>query len=184
MAAASIRPSESIPTFLLPAFQSPAASRTFATTSPCLSKIGSAPLSVPPEVTFKIMPASGRAGRTRVQAMSTVHIKGPLGELSMEVPAYVNINQDPSLPGPTLTVENSRDAKQRAMWGTNYLICIYRAITKTNQALPAHTSKTTFSASARAIPLSCVSMVSGTEPQSKTRPRPCNQNTQARNSLI
>jgi large subunit ribosomal protein L6 len=49
--------------------------------------------------------------------MSTVHVKGPLGELSMEVPSYVNINQDPSLSGPTLTVEDSKDAKQRAMWG-------------------------------------------------------------------
>jgi large subunit ribosomal protein L6 len=50
--------------------------------------------------------------------MPTVHVKGPLGELSMEIPPYVNIDQDPSLPGPTLTVQDSRDAKQRAMWGT------------------------------------------------------------------
>jgi large subunit ribosomal protein L6 len=49
--------------------------------------------------------------------MPTVHVKGPLGELSMEIPPYVNIDQDPSLPGPTLTVQDSRDAKQRAMWG-------------------------------------------------------------------
>jgi len=49
--------------------------------------------------------------------MSTVQITGPLGELSMALPAYVNINEDPALPGPTLTVQDSRDAKQRAMWG-------------------------------------------------------------------
>jgi large subunit ribosomal protein L6 len=49
--------------------------------------------------------------------MSTVQIKGPLGELSMQIPAYVNIDEDPALPGPTLTVQDSRDAKQRAMWG-------------------------------------------------------------------
>ncbi|KAF2262685.1 mitochondrial 54S ribosomal protein YmL16 [Lojkania enalia] len=36
----------------------------------------------------------------------------------MEIPPYVNINQSPDLPGPTLTVEDVTDAKQRAMWGT------------------------------------------------------------------
>ena len=51
--------------------------------------------------------------------MPTVQIKGPLGELSMQIPPYVNINQDASLPGPVLTVQDSRDAKQRAMWGTS-----------------------------------------------------------------
>jgi large subunit ribosomal protein L6 len=51
--------------------------------------------------------------------MSTVHIKGPLGELSMEIPPYVNINQDPALAGPTLTIDDAKDAKQKAMWGTS-----------------------------------------------------------------
>ena len=109
--------SDSIPTFLLPAFQTRAACRGFAKTSPCQSKIGSAPLSIPPGVTFKITAPSARARASRVQAMSTVQITGPLGELSMALPAYVNINEDPALPGPTLTVQDSRDAKQRAMWG-------------------------------------------------------------------
>jgi large subunit ribosomal protein L6 len=51
--------------------------------------------------------------------MSTVQIKGPLGELSMEIPTYVNIDQDPKLSGPTLTIQDSTDAKQKAMWGTS-----------------------------------------------------------------
>lgn len=50
--------------------------------------------------------------------MSTVRIKGPLGELSMDVPHYVNINTDSGQSGPTLTIQDSTDAKQRAMWGT------------------------------------------------------------------
>lgn len=49
--------------------------------------------------------------------MSTVHIKGPLGELSMDVPPYINIDQDPKLTGPTLSIQDSTDAKQKAMWG-------------------------------------------------------------------
>ncbi|KAF2116144.1 60S ribosomal protein-like protein L6 [Lophiotrema nucula] len=110
--------SVSIPAFLVPAFQPPIAARAFTTSSPCLSKIGSAPLSIPPEVTFKIIAPPARAAGRRVQQMSTVQIKGPLGELSMEIPPYVNIDQDAALPGPTLTVQDSRDAKQRAMWGT------------------------------------------------------------------
>lgn len=111
--------SSTIPAFLLPAFQPPtAAARTFATTSPCQSKIGSAPLSIPPEVSFKVLPPSARAARgSRAQATKTVKIKGPLGELEMLIPAYVNIDQNPDLPGPVLSVEDSRDAKQRAMWG-------------------------------------------------------------------
>jgi len=58
---------------------------------------------------------------SRVQSMSTVQIKGPLGELSMDVPHYVNIDQDPALSGPTLTVQDSTDAKQKAMWGMKIL---------------------------------------------------------------
>lgn len=50
--------------------------------------------------------------------MSTVQIKGPLGELSMNIPPYFKINQDPNLSGPTLTIEDSNNAKQKAMWGT------------------------------------------------------------------
>ncbi|KAF2739718.1 mitochondrial 54S ribosomal protein YmL16 [Polyplosphaeria fusca] len=115
--AASIPASASIPTFLLPAFHIPTSSRSFSSSSPCQSKIGSAPLSVPPEVSFKIVAPSARARTHRVQPMSTAHIKGPLGELSMEIPAYVNIDLE-SLGGPTVTVQDSTDAKQRAMWGT------------------------------------------------------------------
>lgn len=50
--------------------------------------------------------------------MSTVHIKGPLGELSMNIPPYISINQEANPNHPTLTIENKKDAKQRAMWGT------------------------------------------------------------------
>lgn len=109
--------SDSIPTFLLPVFARPSASRTYTTTSPCQSKIGSLPLSVPQGVTFDIIAPTGKGKGTRMQAMSTVQIKGPLGELSMQIPNYVNINRDPKLSGPTLEIEDATDAKQKAMWG-------------------------------------------------------------------
>ncbi|CBY00497.1 hypothetical protein IAQ61_011421, partial [Plenodomus lingam] len=114
----SLQSTESIPTFLLPALTRPVASRTFTTTSPCKSKIGSQPLSIPSGVTFQVIAPSSKNMGSRVQAMSTVRIKGPLGELSMDVPHYVNINTDSGQSGPTLTIQDSTDAKQRAMWGT------------------------------------------------------------------
>jgi large subunit ribosomal protein L6 len=114
----SIQPyPDSVPTFLLPVFARPPVSRNFTTTSPCQSKIGSAPLSVPQGVTFDITAPSTKGRGTRTQPMSTVHIKGPLGELSMEIPPYINIDQDPKLTGPTLSIQDSTDAKQKAMWG-------------------------------------------------------------------
>lgn len=114
----SVQPSDSIPTFLLPALSRTPSSRNFTTTSPCQSKIGSLPLSVPQGVTLNIVAPSAKGRGTRTQAMSTVHIKGPLGELSMDVPPYIKIDQDPKLPGPTLSIQDSTDAKQKAMWGT------------------------------------------------------------------
>jgi large subunit ribosomal protein L6 len=108
-------------------------SRAFATTSPYLSKIGSAALSVPPNVTFTVIPPPVRGRGARSQPMSTVQVKGPLGELSMDVPAYVKIDQDPKLSGPTLSVQDSTDAKQRAMWGKHsYAFLKLRSTTNTN----------------------------------------------------
>jgi len=120
----SVQPSDSIPTFLLPALFRTPASRNFTTTSPCQSKIGSLPLSVPQGVTLNIVAPSAKGRGTRTQAMSTVHIKGPLGELSMDVPPYIKIDQDPKLPGPTLSIQDSTDAKQKAMWGGSRLLSL------------------------------------------------------------
>jgi hypothetical protein len=113
----SVQQSDSIPTFLLPAFAQTPSHRNFTTSSSCQSKIGSLPLSVPEGVTLNIVAPSAKGRGTRTQAMSTVHIKGPLAELSMDVPPYININQDPKLSGPTLSIQDSTDAKQKAMWG-------------------------------------------------------------------
>ena len=116
-ARASTQQPNSIPAFLLPAFARLPASRSFTTTSPCQSKIGADPLSVPQGVTLNIIAPSTKGRGTRTQAMSTVQIKGPLGERTMEIPPYINIDQDPKLSGPTLSIQDPKDAKQKAMWG-------------------------------------------------------------------
>lgn len=174
---------DSLPLFLLPAFQAPAAARGFASTSPCQSKIGSAPLSIPPGVTFKVIPPSARERGARAQAMSTVQIKGPLGELSMDVPAYVNINQDPALSGPTLTVADTTDKKQKAMWGAHTFSRPLGFIaTNPYQEQPEPTSRTTSSASAKVTLQSSASTVSVTVLPLKRPLRPSNRNIPARSS--
>ncbi|KAJ4381558.1 54S ribosomal protein L6 mitochondrial [Didymella sp. IMI 355093] len=111
--AKSRTPADSIPTFLLPRCAAP---RTFTTTARCESKIGSLPLSVPPSVTVSVIPPKTIGGKgARTQSMSTVHVKGPLGEMSMEIPPYINIDQQSY----TLSLtEDATDKKQKAMWGT------------------------------------------------------------------
>jgi hypothetical protein len=87
-AASSAVNARSIPSSVLPIAQfHPTSTRSFASTPQCASKIGSQPLSVPPEVTFQVtepssIPSGGRISRT--QPMSTVHMKGPMGK---EIPS-------------------------------------------------------------------------------------------------
>jgi large subunit ribosomal protein L6 len=51
--------------------------------------------------------------------MSTVHVKGPLGEMSMEIPPYINIDQQSY----TLSLtDDATDKKQKAMWGAQILV--------------------------------------------------------------
>ncbi|KAF1931413.1 50S ribosomal protein L6, partial [Didymella exigua CBS 183.55] len=106
-------PANSVPTFLLPRSAAP---RTFTTTARCESKIGSLPLSVPPSVTLSVIPPKTIGGKgQRTQSMGTVHVKGPLGEMSMEIPPYINIDQQSY----TLSLaDDATDKKQKAMWGT------------------------------------------------------------------
>lgn len=107
-----------IPTFLLPAFHQQSSS--FSTSTPSYSKIGSAPLSMPPEVTFQIVdaPVQKPGGRiSRTQEGATVHIEGPLGKMSMPIPSYMTINSDDAKRTHTLSILDQEDRKQREMWG-------------------------------------------------------------------
>ncbi|THV92483.1 60S ribosomal protein-like protein L6 [Aureobasidium pullulans] len=109
----------SIPGFLLPAFQQQSSS--FSTSSPCHSKIGSAPLSLPPDVNFNIVaaPVQKKGARvSRTQEGATIHIEGPLGKLSMPIPAYMNIVLDEAKRTYSLSILDQEERKQREMWGT------------------------------------------------------------------
>lgn len=121
IAANSVQSAEvSIPSFLLPAFQSPARVAAFSTSSSCRSKIGSAPLSCPPEVAFRISePPVQKAGArvSRTQQGATVEVEGPLGKMSMAIPAYMSIETDEAKRSHTLRILDQEDRKQREMWG-------------------------------------------------------------------
>ena len=101
---------DSIPTFLLPRFASP---RSFTSSARCNSKIGSLPLSVPPGVELNIVAPKGAVKGARAMSARTAHIKGPLGELSLEIPSYITM--DPQTY--TLSLEDETDKKKKAMWG-------------------------------------------------------------------
>ncbi|GAB7349380.1 hypothetical protein MBLNU459_g8505t1 [Dothideomycetes sp. NU459] len=112
----------SIPSFLLPAFHpSQQRTSTFSTSASCHSKIGSAPLSLPPDVSFRILQAPQQkvgARISRTQPGSTVEIEGPLGKMSLSIPAYMNIQTDEAKRAHTLSILDQEDRKQREMWGT------------------------------------------------------------------
>lgn len=111
-----------LPRFLVPAiaFPSPTPRTHFSTTTRCQSKIGKAPLSLPPEVSFQILePSAGRQRRnmSRTEPPRTVEIQGPLGKMSMTVPPYINITSDEESRTHSLSISDTEDKKQKAMWG-------------------------------------------------------------------
>jgi len=94
--------------------------RSFSTTRLCRSKIGSAPLSLPQEVKFSIIPqAVVKTGRgvSRDGQGSIVEISGPLGTMKMNIPAYMSIEENDSNRTRTLSILDANDRKQREMWG-------------------------------------------------------------------
>ncbi|KAF2208820.1 hypothetical protein CERZMDRAFT_114343 [Cercospora zeae-maydis SCOH1-5] len=111
-----------LPAFLVPAFVQPAQQTSrFSTTSRCQSKIGKAPLAPPPEVTFRVIEPAGPSSLARVtrnQPGATVEIEGPLGKTSMTVPHYVRIHSDEGTKTHTVSIADTENRKQKAMWGT------------------------------------------------------------------
>ncbi|KAJ5899370.1 Ribosomal protein L6 bacterial-type [Penicillium taxi] len=109
----------SLPLFLTPAF-SPARAQCFSTTSPAQSRVGGASISVPPEVSLKLVDLPTSSSRTRGKDVPTVaaHIKGPKGEMTLDLPSFLNVKYDAETLKTTLSVQNPEEPHQRAMWGT------------------------------------------------------------------
>lgn len=94
--------------------------RSFSTTRLCRSKVGGAPLSLPPEVKFNILaPTAVNAGKgvSKDEQGRTVEISGPLGTMKMNIPAYMSISENSENRTQTLSILDANDRKQREMWG-------------------------------------------------------------------
>lgn len=125
----------SLPSFLLPAFQT-TSSRSFSATSQRESQIGKAPLSIPPEVNFTVIaPPKTKNGRqSPLSDRPMVSIEGPrgnfwrfqsncslaniqIGKLSMTIPPFVKLEHDELARKAVVSVQDREERKQREMWG-------------------------------------------------------------------
>ncbi|KAF7594002.1 hypothetical protein BBP40_010399 [Aspergillus hancockii] len=109
----------SLPIFLAPAFSR---AQSFSTTSRTQSRVGGAAISVPPEVSLKFidLPQTQVRGRAKDIPKTAIEIKGPLGELTLNIPPFLEVAHDEALRKATLSVQDSSIAHQRAMWGVYY----------------------------------------------------------------
>lgn len=95
--------------------------RNFTTTFSPQSNIGGAPLSIPPGVTFDVLPAPSHKGQRaigRTLNNPSVAITGPLGSLKLSVPQFVTIAYDPTTRKANVSVADRGERHQREMWGT------------------------------------------------------------------
>ncbi|OJJ64133.1 hypothetical protein ASPSYDRAFT_84157 [Aspergillus sydowii CBS 593.65] len=92
----------------------------FSTTPRVQSRVGGAPVSVPPEVSLKFidLPQTTARGTSQDQAKTAIEVTGPLGQLTLNIPPFLKVAHDESLQKATIEVEDREVAHQRAMWGT------------------------------------------------------------------
>ncbi|KAL8708890.1 MAG: hypothetical protein Q9225_007535 [Loekoesia sp. 1 TL-2023] len=110
-----------LPDFLLPAFQVlPRSSiRPLSTSAPRASRVGAAPIAVPPEVNLRLLePPKRRGPVTRIEPPKTIEVQGPLGKASVQLPPYVSYALNDATRKATLSVLDRKVRDQREMWGT------------------------------------------------------------------
>ncbi|KAI1846222.1 hypothetical protein JX266_007747 [Neoarthrinium moseri] len=124
--------SVTLPGFLVPAFHnvpspsSPAAPSTprrpFSHTSSKPSKLGRTPISIPPGVELTVgEPFVVKDPTTYLRIpRRTVTVTGPLGQLQLNVPPYLQIAQDGEARKAVLSIEDREERQQMAMWGTTW----------------------------------------------------------------
>ncbi|KAJ6095903.1 Ribosomal protein L6 bacterial-type [Penicillium sp. IBT 16267x] len=108
----------SLPLFLTPAF-SPSRAQ-FSTSSPAQSRIGGSAISIPPEVSLTLvdLPKSLTQGRGKDVPKFAAQIKGPKGEMTLNLPSFLTVSHDTTTQKATLSVMDPEVPQQRAMWGT------------------------------------------------------------------
>ncbi|KAK0708206.1 ribosomal protein L6, alpha-beta domain-containing protein [Lasiosphaeris hirsuta] len=112
----------SLPSFLVPAFQTSTPARHFSATTVRPSKLGRTPISIPPGVEITIgEPTVKKDATTYLKiAKRTVTVAGPLGKLNLEIGPYFKVNLDPTARTVALSVQDIEIKQQREMWGTTW----------------------------------------------------------------
>ncbi|KAL4929048.1 mitochondrial 54S ribosomal protein uL6m [Aspergillus undulatus] len=92
----------------------------FSTTPRAQSRVGAAPISIPPEVSLKFidLPQTTARGASQNQPKTAIEVNGPLGQQTLNIPPFLNVAHDENLRKASLSIEDSTVAHQRAMWGT------------------------------------------------------------------
>ncbi|KAF3907911.1 hypothetical protein ABW21_db0202938 [Orbilia brochopaga] len=101
------------------------ARRSFSSTVPTASKVGSSPLILPEGVNLSIYTPPPPKHVTRHPRPRTITIEGPLGQVTIPLPPFLSIKHVPA-PADSeiksskafITVEQSKIRNQRATWGT------------------------------------------------------------------
>ena len=125
-----------LPDFLLPAFATPRISKSFSNTSKCKSRIGSEPLSLPPNVDLQILepPVQKNKSVALTEQPKIIEVKGPLGtfdqtcrevfpltlglgKMTVQIPPYMSLDHDKETRKATLNILDREERKQREMWG-------------------------------------------------------------------
>ncbi|KAK4180082.1 ribosomal protein L6, alpha-beta domain-containing protein [Triangularia setosa] len=113
-----------LPSFLVPALQTTANAprRTFSATANRQSKLGRNPISIPPGVDLQVGDLFVKKDVTTYlrTKMRKVVVKGPLGQLELDIPSFVKLDHDTEGRKAVLTVEDKEQKKQMEMWGTTW----------------------------------------------------------------
>ncbi|KAF6805315.1 60s ribosomal protein [Colletotrichum sojae] len=114
-------PATAVPAILVPALQ-PLSRRQFSSTPNRTSKLGRTPLSIPPGVELLIGEPKLKKDPTSYLKVykRTIAVTGPLGTLDLEIEPFVGIEQDADSKRAILSVEDSNNKQQCAMWGTTW----------------------------------------------------------------
>lgn len=132
--AVDITQSIPVPDFLLPAFAHSRSRRCFSGSPQCRSRIGSAPVSVPPEVNLRLLePPPRRKTVSRIETPQVIEVEGPLGwpdhllqlaqtdsaagKIQLPIPIYMSLKHDTEAKKATLHIPDRTERKHREMWG-------------------------------------------------------------------
>ena len=126
----------SLPDFLVPAFARPVQHRAFTSSAQCKSRIGAAPLSIPPEVQVTVLEPKNSRRNVRLRREApprTCEVKGPLGyflmhcfqtssnipagSMTLDIPSYMTLDHNSEARKATLSIEDRDVRQQREMWG-------------------------------------------------------------------